>query len=197
MTRFFYDCEFIDDGRTIDLVSIGLVREDGAEYYAVSYEFDLGKMQVNKWLVDNVWPHLPITDTLDGRYFGRLDLNHPHVKPRDQIASEVRDFLLSNGDPELWAWYAAYDHVCLAQLFGRMIDLPDGVPMWTNDLKQEHARLERLLGREIRLPDQPDGEHNALADARHNLLRARHLARYERFAVLSGEYSYSDAGMET
>jgi len=34
--RFFYDCEFIEDGRTIDLVSIGVVDEEGREFYAVS-----------------------------------------------------------------------------------------------------------------------------------------------------------------
>ena len=28
--KFFYDTEFIEDGHTIDLVSIGIVREDGA-----------------------------------------------------------------------------------------------------------------------------------------------------------------------
>ncbi|MBA3574969.1 MAG: 3'-5' exoribonuclease, partial [Pseudonocardiales bacterium] len=32
--RFFYDCEFIEDGLTIDLVSIGVVDEDGREFYA-------------------------------------------------------------------------------------------------------------------------------------------------------------------
>ena len=37
---YFYDCEFIEDGRTIDLVSIGVVDEDGREFYAVSTEFD-------------------------------------------------------------------------------------------------------------------------------------------------------------
>ncbi|RZL78642.1 MAG: hypothetical protein EOP32_21370 [Rhodococcus sp. (in: high G+C Gram-positive bacteria)] len=29
--RYFYDCEFIEDGRTIDLVSIGVVAEDGRQ----------------------------------------------------------------------------------------------------------------------------------------------------------------------
>ena len=38
--RYFYDCEFIEDGRTIDLVSIGVVDEHGREFYAVSTEFD-------------------------------------------------------------------------------------------------------------------------------------------------------------
>ena len=38
--RYFYDCEFIEDGRTIELVSIGVVDETGREFYAVSTEFD-------------------------------------------------------------------------------------------------------------------------------------------------------------
>ena len=29
MTRWFFDTEFIDTRRTIDVISIGLVREDG------------------------------------------------------------------------------------------------------------------------------------------------------------------------
>lgn len=39
--KYFFDTEFIEDGRTIDLVSIGIVCEDGREYYAVSAEADL------------------------------------------------------------------------------------------------------------------------------------------------------------
>ena len=32
--KYFYDTEFIDDGHTINLISIGIVAEDGHEYYA-------------------------------------------------------------------------------------------------------------------------------------------------------------------
>ena len=38
--RFFYDTEFIEDGDTIELISIGIVGDDGREYYAVSTDFD-------------------------------------------------------------------------------------------------------------------------------------------------------------
>jgi hypothetical protein len=51
--------------------------------------------------------------------------------------------------------------VALAQLFGRMIDLPDGFPMWTNDLRQEVERRGNPA-----LPKQESAEHDALADAR-------------------------------
>ena len=37
---------------------------------------------------------------------------------------------------ELWAWYAAYDHVVLAQLWGPMPALPREIPRFTKDLRQ-------------------------------------------------------------
>ena len=55
--RFFYDCEFIEDGTTIDLVSIGVVGEDGREFYAVSAEFDPSR--AGAWVRANVLPKLP------------------------------------------------------------------------------------------------------------------------------------------
>lgn len=63
---------------------------------------------------------------------------------------------------ELWAYYGAYDHVALCQLWGTMMQLPDGMPMFTRELMQ----LWEQAGR----PEKPaqKGEHNALQDARWN-----------------------------
>lgn len=36
----------------------------------------------------------------------------------------------------LYGYYSAYDHVVFCWLFGKMIDLPKGFPMYTKDLKQ-------------------------------------------------------------
>jgi 3' exoribonuclease, RNase T-like len=184
--KIFYDCEFLENGQTIDLISIGLVAEDSREYYAVNSEADWGRIKKNDWLVRNVLPSLPVTGrkSLDAylangtNSFPRPlidivgpDLQNTQVKPRQVIANEVRDFILATPDRQLWAWYGAYDHVTLCQLWGRMIDLPKGVPMWTNDLKQEAQRLGNAA-----VPEQGPGEHNALADARHNRVIAEFLA---------------------
>ncbi|NUR80775.1 MAG: hypothetical protein HOQ21_10065 [Dermatophilaceae bacterium] len=183
MTRYFYDTEFLEDGSTIELISIGIVAEDGREYYAVNAEMPMDRIRKHDWLVRNVLPHLPLTSrtSLD-KYLGNPPNSFPRppidfvgldrattcVKPRQVIANEVRDFLLAGvSKPELWAWYGAYDHVVLCQLWGRMIDLPKGVPMWTNDLRQEVHRLG-----DPQPPEQLGGEHNALEDARH--LKAMH-----------------------
>jgi hypothetical protein len=146
MTRFYYDTEFLENGVTIDLISIGIVHEDGETYYAVSQDADWQKIRRDAWLRRNVLPHLP-----------------PEAvwKPRAVIRAQVKRFLLSGPTlPELWAYYSSYDHVALAQLFGKMIDFPEGLPMYTNDLRS----LIQWTGMN-RLPAQDGEQHDALADA--------------------------------
>jgi hypothetical protein len=173
--KIYMDWEFLEDGKTIEPISVGIVAEDGMEYYAAFRDMPAKRIAKHDWLMANVWPGLPRLHGDARMHAGRqnplaLDWQHPDLKPRKQIRDEVRKNILDTPDAELWGWYSAYDHVCLAQLFGRMIDLPDGIPMWTNDLKQEHLRLGEPL-----LPEQDGGLHNALADARHIKVMAEHL----------------------
>lgn len=173
--RIFYDTEFLENGKTIELISIGMVAENGREYYAVNRNMPKRRIRKHDWLMKNVVPGLPKASG-DERNMQIGWLFNPYdraVKPLRQIADEVRDFIRATSPtPQLWAWYGAYDHVALAQLFGPMIDLPSGIPMWTNDLRQECERLGNP-----QLPEQSGGVHNALADARHNLVRAQCLDR--------------------
>ena len=55
--KFFYDTEFIEDGKTIDLISIAIVAEDGREYYAISKEFKARRASF--WVKENVLKYLP------------------------------------------------------------------------------------------------------------------------------------------
>ena len=152
--RFFYDCEFIEDGRTIELVSIGVVAEDGREFYAVSTEFDPSRAIA--WVRKNVLDKLP--SPADAAWRGR-----------ERIRADLLEFLTAGGEPiELWAWMASYDHVVLAQLWGDMRALPRSIPRFTHELRQawEQAGSPEL-------PAAPADQHDALADARHNLARWR------------------------
>jgi hypothetical protein len=180
MTEYDYDLEFLEDGRTIELISIGIVAEDGREYYAVASEATRGpllrRIKKHKWLMDNVVPSLPRAHGDWRMHMPKSwlwDYNSPLVKPRALIAEEVRNFLLAAGEPVLWADYGAYDHVALCQLWGTMMDLPDGLPMFTCDIQQEALRLGV---RWDEFPQQTAGLHNALEDARHNVVKRRYLA---------------------
>lgn len=147
--RHFIDTEFVEDGRTIDLISIGLVSDDGNELYLISSEFDESK--ASDWVKANVLPHLaPETPRL----------------PRSEIAHQVRLFFCDDPKPEIWGYYADYDWVVFCQLFGRMIDLPSNFPRYCRDIKQFADDLK------LRLPKPTGVEHHALADARWN--RAAH-----------------------
>lgn len=201
-----YDFEFLDDGQTIGLVSGGFKSGDGRRLYFINREMDEKAVLQHEWMRKNVWPHLPLKDLPEtsgefGQYKvkkcrcapvsghgssaeyactcmnGKLDRDHPDVRPMGQIRRLVSDFLLES-HPEgpdlhrdnikMWAWYGAYDHVRLAQCWGPMIDLPPHVPMLTHDLKSEALRLGNP-----KLPAQQGTEHNALADAEGNHEKAK------------------------
>jgi len=54
--KYWIDTEFIAKPFAIDLVSIGLVAEDGREFYAESSEVDWSK--ASPWTLENVRPQL-------------------------------------------------------------------------------------------------------------------------------------------
>lgn len=256
--KYFYDCEFLEGtqrrglfGRrqtnpTIDLISIGIVAEDGREYYAVSKEFNLkeawnrydekevelfgdqrnhaGERFVKKrvyWIRENVLKpifkdlyskHCHLTPVYQNcskhfTYSGLKFLIETFGKTRNQIADDVKYFCdwwrtldrgwsMTNHPIEFYGYYSAYDHVALCWLFGKMMDLPKGFPMYTRDLKQVMDDKQRyrseLLQRTLEykgdmfdseaeserykpeiIKDHPlypkqTNEHNALADAKWN-----------------------------
>lgn len=149
--RFWFDTEFIENGRTIDLMSIGIVAEDGRKLYVENIDCDLS--MASDWVKQNVIPHL-----------GKDD---PVRLYRKQIQHTVRAFVgeypMTTGPakPEFWAYYADYDWVALCQLFGTMMDLPKGWPMLAYDFRQW---LDMHGKQEIRQPKRSDS-HHALADA--------------------------------
>lgn len=163
--RYFIDTEFIEDGKTIDLISIGIVAQDGREYYAVSNQFNPSK--ASQWVLDNVLAPMGINKN---GWVATPDILSPtqreHWKAqrnRKRIAQDVMDFCAPafHGVPEFWGYYADYDWVAFCQLFGTMMDLPKGFPMYCRDVKQLCDDLDNP-----ELPKQEHGEHNALEDAR-------------------------------
>jgi hypothetical protein len=143
--KYWIDTEFDENGKTIELISIGIVSADKREYYAVSNEFDPKKC--NDWVKANVLPHLPPRETW---------------KPRWKIAEEIREFCSARGQrPDFWSYCSAYDWVVLCWLYGAMSKLPDGWPWYCNDIRQMQAELG-----DPPMPEQTGTAHDALADAR-------------------------------
>lgn len=151
--RFFLDTEFIERGPKypIELISIGIIDESGREFYAISSEFDPD--HASDWVKENV--------------ISKLEPNIERIS-LDTLAYALityiwPNYLDSKPKPEFWAYFADYDWVVFCQIFGTMMDLPKGFPMWCRDIKQLCADKG-----DPELPKQGKGEHNALADARWN-----------------------------
>lgn len=159
--KYFYDFEFEENGCIIAPISLGIVSEDNRELYLIDADYfaQLGrnKEQPNKWLKQNVIN--PIA----------LDPNNGYAWHRRRWWPQiVLEFISDEGkytsrdQIELWGYYAAYDHVCLAQLWGPMINLPEPIPMFTHEIMQLRQG-QSLPPRDLQLLP----EHNALADAKY------------------------------
>jgi hypothetical protein len=140
VSRLWFDTEFVDDGQTVGLLSVGIVRDDGVTYYAEVAEAD--HERANPWVRAHVLPLLT-----------------GPVLPRAEIAKQVREF--AGPSPEWWASFGAYDWVLLCQLYGPLEDHPLDWPWYCRDVQQyaEHAGADLT-----ELPHPPD-QHHALADA--------------------------------
>lgn len=219
------DTEFIEGFRKslfgkprwgIDLISIGIVGEDGSEYYAISTDFN--PKYANDWVKRNVLSKLP------ARY---VDFHTGSPNERRRAAfwksnKEIKKDLLNLfrcgyedgmvvAPPgiEVYGYYADYDWVLLASLFGTMMDLPKGFPMYCRDLKQSldewvggltnsdfftHFHQERPLSFDEKLElvksknnnyPRNDGEHDALADAKWNYELYKFLQQFKTKQSLS------------
>lgn len=166
--KVYHDWEFLETQNSVYPISVGMVREDGKSIYRVFDDAPWALINKHDWLTANVVPKLAIAVH--------------NFSSTDSIRSDVHSFLShahfdGEGSLELWGWYSGYDHVCLGQLFGAMVNLPNFVPMWTNDIRQEVHRLGNPQIPDFRMP----GElvHNALDDARAELRMHEWLINYE------------------
>jgi hypothetical protein len=136
--KYWMDTEFIERPYTIDLISIGLVAEDGREFYAESSEVDWTK--ASHWTLQTVRPRLEGTGM-----------------PREDIGYAIRRFTDADKHPVFWRYFPAYDWVAFCWLFGGMNDLPFAFPQLCLDIKQWAIELG-----DPELPRQEGARHHAL-----------------------------------
>jgi len=172
--KFFVDTEFFEDGKTIDLISLAVVAEDGRELYLCSREARLDL--VGEWHREHVLSQLPPYSNKAWvsrqEIADQLVLFTGHDVP-DRGCGDTGTRLAQVKDPteaHFFAYFADYDWVCICQLYGTMMHLPKHFKRWCYDLKQ------LAHDRNAPIPSKPTrggscfnvGEHNALVDARWN-----------------------------
>ena len=161
----------------ITLISIAIVAEDGREFYAINdawYSW-FNKPSSSDWVKENVLSKLPTNADANMISGGspRLAWEMSRVMPFRLINPEIMAFIGNDPKPEFWGYYADYDWVVFCQIFGDMMHLPKGWPMYCRDLKQ----IVDEIGNP-KLPDMPNCiEHHALYDARETKFRYDWLVR--------------------
>jgi hypothetical protein len=127
-------------------------------------------VRANLWLNTHVVPKLPPSGAPEPPLNTTLPPAPSFWRHKRQIGQDLLQLfgivhgVALHGQPEIWADHASYDWVALCQIYGRMIDLPPGMPMFCMDLMQD---LRQRGIRRSELPKQdPATEHDALADAR-------------------------------
>lgn len=208
--KYFLDTEFIEGfhkpffGKKrhhIDLISIGVHSEIGRSLHLISSEYNYN--DANDWVKENVIKPLYM-ETVHGDVRNQWSVSNFHKRygvTNKLISAKValfmncyEDHLFWKAPPgiEVYGYFADYDWVLFCSLFGRMIDLPKGFPMYCKDLKQSldewasglsnsdflssfhkenqltfEEKLKLVKDENTNYPKQTN-EHNALADAQWN-----------------------------
>lgn len=160
-TDIYFDFEFIDDGREIIPISVGMCVADDtsvariheAPELLLEYSFDPAR--ASDWVRENVLPHL--------EQFSRPGCGLDRWTAGQSIVEWV-DGVCGDTKPRFWGYYPSYDWVLLCQHFGTMMQLPKGWPIRTQCLMQ---MADQLGVSKDEFPKQED-EHHALADAKWN-----------------------------
>lgn len=170
----FFDTEFTGLQQDTTLLSIGLVSEDGKQFYAEFTDYD--KTQIDDWLEQNVIKKLirkraPEFDFYTPEWY--------HLGTTLEIRDKLKEWFAQFDSVELVSDVCHYDMVLLIDLFGTAWDLPKHICPACHDINQDIAWFYGIglnqafdVSRVKMLSDNHlvvhADEHNALSDA-HNI----------------------------
>jgi len=227
--KYFIDTEFIEGfhkplfGKKrhyIDLISIGIVCEDGREFYAISNEYNYNK--ASEWVKENV-----IIPLYRQKVFGdqRKVLNERNFHKsyglsNRQIADAIMKFVnplieetplhtkswnnhlnkfsvvaMENMPIDFYGYYSDYDWVLFCSLFGRMMDLPKGFPMYCKDLKQMFdEKANSYTSEQLSKIEYPTVSHNVLEylESSGKIDKPIHLKTHKDYPIQENEHNALD-----
>lgn len=171
--RIFFDTEFTGLHQHTTLISIGLVTENGREFYAEFTDYD--KSQIDDWLQENVIANLIYKPNKKNENWAYTDGAHTgRLGDRKYIVQELEKWLDGLVKPvEMWSDCLAYDWVLFCQLWDGALK----VPKWIYHIPFDISTLFKIKGvdpdinrEEFALSspsgDVPENKHNALWDAK-------------------------------
>jgi hypothetical protein len=168
VVKYWFDTEFNDEVDPVQLISIGIVAEDGREMYSVLSSDSVyhPKKLCNKFVNDRVMPQL-FSSFIPG-------VETAPIRTEHELRAMILDFLDGDERPEFWGYYADYDWYLFTRLFGTFQTMPKKFPFLCLDLKQYALSLGVSV-----LPKPLAPEHHALIDARWTKLAWDYVSNHE------------------
>lgn len=163
--RIFFDTEFTGLHKDTTLISIGMVSEDGKEFYAELTDYDTS--QVDEWIQNNVVNNLYLDcgENKDKSY------NKCYIKEtKIYVECELREWISQFKDVEIWSDCLSYDWVLFCDIFGHAFNIPKNIYYIPFDictlfkLKGIDPDIGREEFLELTIPKN-SVKHNALWDA--------------------------------
>lgn len=154
--RYFFDTEFNETVDPIELISVGVVAEDGRELYAINDRFALESSP--GWDDCKPWVNKNVKTVMDSHT--KNEKLQTVIGNKTDIKNALCDFTRWDTNVSFWAYYGHYDWVLICRLFGFFDDLPVNWPHASMDINQYRYHTG------ISLPPRFIPAHNALVDAR-------------------------------
>jgi hypothetical protein len=230
--KYYIDTEFIEGfheplfGKRrhfIELISIGIVSEDGRSYYAISSEYNYNK--ASDWVKENVILNIYRQLSPIKKQFMDVHNFHKHCGSKNSdIAMSLVEFIHApiiekyddgflfsdeiienafkyNNEPvhEFYGYYSDYDWVLFCSLFGTMMDLPRGFPMYCKDLKQmlddKAMNLSSIEASKIAHPDCVHNVFSYLDKTTNGKYKINALKKHPEYPKQANEHNALDDAM--
>lgn len=174
MTKLYFDTEFSGLYKNTELISIGIISDDGRAFYGEITDFN--KDKIDEWINRNV-----LANTIEYGNINILDIcereDDYYVGTKSDISGYLRDWLKQFDDVQLVSDVCHYDMALFIDLFGSAWDIPKNVSPVCHDINQDIAKFYYISDREAFDFNREDilldndinieGEkHNALYDAK-------------------------------
>ena len=131
MKLFFYT-EFTGLQKDTTLISLGIVAENGACFYAKFTDYD--KEQINDWIEENVIQNLNLTDELLANFYV-TEVQGTKEEIKSYLIKWLKD--LGADYYELVSDVCHFDMVLFVDIFGTAFDLPEYISPCCYDINQD------------------------------------------------------------
>ena len=142
--NIYFDTEFEGLYKEANLISLGMVSEDGQELY---FEFDnIDVQKQDNWIKQNVLNNTCLYGNVNLQDI--VDENNYFKGNKEQCKGVLLEWLKQFDDVQFVSDVCHYDFVFLIDIFGTAFDLPKNINPYCYDINQDIMNLFNINGKQ-------------------------------------------------